>query len=160
MNIIISPYSTELQERPNAKNYPYWRELTGLLRLDGHNVIQIGLPNEKPIGANGYLFSYKLFEVASVVRKFDIFMSVDNFLPHLMNVYHQDKKGIVLFSRSDPKIYGYEQNYNILKSRDYLRPDQYGLWKDCEFLAESWHTAPEMMVIINDIIAKMFAKTA
>lgn len=157
MNILISPYSNELKERRNAKNYPHWRELVGLLRLHGHKVYQIGLPHEQPIGSDGFLTNYKLNNIKDLLTKFDMFMSVDNFFPHYVNLYRKDMKGFVIFSRSDPKIYGYRQNFNILKDERYLRPDQWGLWKDCEFLEESFYTASE---ILPQILDKIGSKTA
>jgi len=62
----------------------------------------------------------------------DTFISVDNFFPHFCNHYNL-KSGIVIFSKSDPKIFGYKQNKNLLKDVKYLRPDQFGLWDSCNY---------------------------
>jgi hypothetical protein len=45
-----------------------------------------------------------------------------------MNYYYKDTKpGLVIFTLSDPNIFGYKHNMNIVK-RECLRSDQYGMW--------------------------------
>jgi hypothetical protein len=36
----------------------------------------------------------------------------------------------VIWGISDPDIFGYDYNTNILKDRKYLRPDPFGTWKE------------------------------
>jgi hypothetical protein len=42
---------------------------------------------------------------------------------------HLGKPGIVLWSVSDPEIFGYPENLNLLKDRKYLRKDQFAVWE-------------------------------
>jgi len=42
-----------------------------------------------------------------------------------MNDCHSKQKGVVIFTVSDPEIYGQPYNENILKSKSYLRQNQY-----------------------------------
>lgn len=158
-NIIISPFSNvrKFNEKEpvifeNAKNFPYWRELVGLLRLEGYFTAQIGIPTEKYIGTNVFLNNKKLSELPTLIRSFDLWLSVDNFLPHLVHAMCPEKKGIVIFSRSDPKIFGYEENINLLKSRNYLRKDQYGYWWDCEFIKVAFPSAEYVFDIIKQYL--------
>ncbi len=134
MNIVISPWSAKLIkdgiERPNAKNYPYWRQLVALLRKDGHTVYQIGLGGERIIGANGFLFNQKFEDLKKLIINTHTWVSVDNFLPHFVNTECMQKPGFVVFGLSDPRIYGYSYNRNLLKSEEYLRPDQANMWFD------------------------------
>ncbi|MFA5050998.1 MAG: hypothetical protein WC499_02690 [Patescibacteria group bacterium] len=97
-----------------AKSYPYWEKFFELAK--GHEIKKI----------EGILpFS----EIVKMVNECDIWISIDSFLPHLC-AYHKLKRGVVLWSKSDPLIFGYEHNINLLKSREYLRPDTYGTWSD------------------------------
>jgi ADP-heptose:LPS heptosyltransferase len=68
--------------------------------------------------------------LAQLLREVDGFISVDNFFPHFAN-FHK-KSGVVLFGRSDPNIFGYPDNLNILKDRSLLRPQQFANWEDIE----------------------------
>jgi hypothetical protein len=131
--ILISPYSRKLRNnKENPKNYPYWKELIELLKEYDNNIVQIGVKGEIPLVLD-FRFDMRLEDIKRLVFSSDFWMSVDNFLPHLVNVRKVNKQGIVLWGPSDPLIYGYKSNINILKSRDCLRKDQFGIWEALDF---------------------------
>lgn len=152
LNVLISAWSNDKKwvngqsvEFMNPKNYPYWHEVVGLIRALGHHTVQIMVDGEKVIGANGILINTPLVELSRIVKNFDIWLSVDNFFPHLAACQAPEKHGIVIFSRSDPKIFGYEHNYNLLRSPVYLRNDQHGYWWDCEYIEEAFVSPDEVL---------------
>jgi hypothetical protein len=59
-----------------------------------------------------------------------------------------NKKGIVLFSQSDPKIFGHDSNINLLKNELYLRKNQYLWWEDIDSIKDSY-------VCPNDVIRQL-----
>jgi hypothetical protein len=132
MKIIISPYSQRLKDdKKNAKNYPYWNEVISSIKHNNH-ITQIGVSYETKLeGVHDFKTNLNFKQLEELVRSSDIWMSVDNFFPHFCNSI--GIRGIVIFSKSDPKIFGYPTNINLLKDRSYLRPDQFGLWNACEF---------------------------
>lgn len=139
MKIIISPYSKPLRNgKRNAKNYPYWNELVQLLCEAGHEITQIAVGGEKVIEYHSInvFTSLPYWDILTAVLTHDIFISIDNFFPHFCHYY--GKPGIVLFSRSDPKIFGYPENINLLKDSKYLRPDQFGLWESCDYIENAF----------------------
>lgn len=95
---------------PNAKAYPYWDELTGheIKVLEGKLSTQ---------------------EIIDLVNWSDVWVATDTFLQHFC-AYHKLKRGIVIWGKSDPKLFGYEHNINLLKDRKYLRRHQFLWWKD------------------------------
>jgi ADP-heptose:LPS heptosyltransferase len=130
--IIISPYSRifpgDKKESKNAKNYPYWKEVVALLKRD-FTIIQIGTDGEPRIEDIDDFYSGLSFnELKRLTRECDTWISVDNFFPHLANL--EVKRGVVIFGKSDPNIFGYMQNVNLLKDRKYLRPLQFKDWFD------------------------------
>jgi ADP-heptose:LPS heptosyltransferase len=133
MKIIISPYSRKLRNgNQNPKNYPYWQELVEKLNERGYDVIQIGVQDEVPIkGVIDVKYNLPLEELKALAIECYTFISVDNFFPHLMS--HTSKRGIVLWGRSDPKIFGYSQNINLLKDVKYLRSNQFDIWESIEY---------------------------
>lgn len=132
MRILISPYSQFLRNgKKNPKNFPYWSELITLLEQEGHEIIQIGLFNEGQLVRN-FKVDLTFKEVKKLLKEVDLFIAVDTFLPHMAHFYGK-KKGIVIFGRSDPKIFGYPENINILKDIKYLRPMQFDFWENVEF---------------------------
>lgn len=96
----------------NAKSYPYWDEL--LVLLKDHKVKEI--KGTIPIK-----------EIIDLVNWCDTWVTIDTFLQHLC-AFHKLKPGIVIWGKSDPIIFGYPHNINLLKSRDFLRKDQYVFW--------------------------------
>ena len=115
MRILIIKGTSKLPNgNRNAKEYPYWDKLLELLKE--HEIKEI----------NSILTSD---EIKELVNWSDIWISVDSFLPHFV-AYHRQKKGIVLWGKSDPLIFGYTSNINLLKDRKYLRTEQFRWWND------------------------------
>lgn len=150
-NIIISPYSRKLRnDNNNAKNYPYWEELVLELKKLNFFVIQIGIIGEDFIkGVDEFQFNKSLEEIEELLKNSELFISVDNFLPHL--AHSVGVNGVVIFSRSDPYIYGYKENANILKDRKYLREDQFGMWEHCEYIEDSFVSPSVIVSFIRSI---------
>src|ERR1043166_6746209 len=130
--ILISPYSKPLRNgKPNPKNYPYWEELVELLEKHTY-VIQVGGKGEELI--KGVKMDYigislralgKMISSA-LLNEIKLFISVDNFFPHMAHYYN--RQCVVLWGQSDPKLFGYSENINLLKDRKYLRPNQFDVW--------------------------------
>jgi ADP-heptose:LPS heptosyltransferase len=81
--------------------------------------------------------------LGELLSKCETWISVDNFFPHLANLY--GKKGIVLWGQSDPNIFGYQYNLNLLKSRSYLREKQFDIWEACEPKEDAFLTPQEVL---------------
>jgi hypothetical protein len=144
MKIIISPYPKKLRERstPHPKQYPFWKEL--VKSLEAFDIIQIGVEGEERLVEN-CKFNLPTKELIELTKDMDLFISVENFFPHFCNYNFKDKKGIVLFGRSDPDIFGYQQNSNLLVDRKFLRWDMMGPWEACEYQEEAF-VKPEIVV--------------
>jgi ADP-heptose:LPS heptosyltransferase len=152
MKILISPHSKPMRNgKSHPKVYPWWQELVDMMTEQGHEITQIGRHEEK-VYVTKFLPNLSFEEIEALVRQQDLWISVDNFLPHLCNAEKVMTKGIVIFGRSDPKIYGYFQNTNILKDRKYLRPDQFHIWEQCEYDEESFLKPKELMAVIQSVI--------
>ena len=75
-----------------------------------------------------------------------LFRSCDSFFQHLG--WDEGVPGIVLWSVSDPLIFGHPENVNLLKSREYLVPNQFLWWEDVEHKSERF-VEPE--IVINSL---------
>jgi ADP-heptose:LPS heptosyltransferase len=117
---------------PNAKSYPYWDELTG------HDIKVL----------EGKLSTQ---EIIDLVNWSDKWVSVDTFLPHFC-AYHKLKPGIVIFAKSDPEIFGYKHNINLLKDRKYLRAEQFKWWKDEPINKEAFVSIDILNGVLQDSI--------
>lgn len=153
MKIIVSPYAKKLREKdtPHPKNYPFWEELIVLLKKEGHEIIQIGVAGEKEL-VDKCQFNLPTPQLIEICKGADTFISVENFFPHFMHFnFKSEKKGIVLFAKSDPEIFGYPENINLLKDKKYLRWDQFGPWEATEFIKEAFVDPQTVMDALSKI---------
>ena len=126
--IIISPYSKKLMNgRENPKNYPYWSEL---IRFIDETIIQIGVEGETRL-VRDFRTNLPLNELRELLKQCRTWIGVDSFFQHL--AWLEGKKGIVLWSVSDPLIFGHPENINLLKSRSYLSEKQFLWWEDQKY---------------------------
>jgi len=116
--------------------------------LEGNQIEQIGVEGEERLVDITH-FNLPAKDLIEVTKDMDRFISVENFFPHFVNYNFPDKKGVVIFSKSDPEIFGYPQNINYLKDKQYLRWDQFGPWECTDFVPESF---PEPVDILNALI--------
>lgn len=145
--ILIAPFSKPLNiKQQNPKNYPYWQKLIELLKQK-YILTQIVYGNEPKLDTHFLINNPKFIELEHIMQDYDTWLSVDTYLQHIANFI--DKQGIVIWGQSDPLIFGYKNNLNLLKDRKYLRENQYGLWRDCEYNEEVF-MQPES--IYNEIV--------
>ncbi len=151
--VVISPYSKSmLNNEENPKNYPYWDEVVKGLKEHNIKIIQIGLNGELPIGADILIWDKSIKDLKELLLKTNTFISVDNFFPHLAELI--GKRGVVIFSQSDPEIFGYKENINLLKDRSYLRPLQFDSWSNAKFNKEAFVSPQEVISAVMSILGE------
>ena len=144
--ILISPYSKKLRSgKVNPKNYPYWKLLIGLLSAQGHHIVQVGIEGEEQLVPD-FVKTLSLQELRHFVRSCDTWISCDSFLQHLG--WDESKKGIVLWSVSNPKIFGHPENINLVKDPKYQVPNQFGWW---EFVDHNPEAFVEPQVVVDAV---------
>jgi len=126
--IMIAPFAAKLKNgKRNPKNYPYWEEVVELLKKEYSEIIieQIGVTGERVLnGISEITLNAPLNTVLlERVKSADVIITVESFLFHYCAYYGIDC--IVIWGQSDPNIFGYEYQTNILKSRKYLRKNQF-----------------------------------
>jgi hypothetical protein len=147
--IIISPFSRNLRSgKANAKNYPHWNQLIFLLKALDIHVIQIGIYGEQQLIADEQRFNLNPKELEILLQECDFWISVDNFFQHFAH-YHK-KPGIVIWGPSNPHIFGYGENFNILKAWDVLRPNQFDIWESAEHKPEIFPSADDIFYAIKE----------
>jgi ADP-heptose:LPS heptosyltransferase len=144
--VLISPFAQNLRNgKENPKNFPHWKELVALMQANDIKAIQIGAAKDKPVeGVTDFRQGLKLSQIKDLVNECDCWISVDSFLQH-MCAYYKLKRGIVIFAQSDPKIFGYTRNINLLKNKSYLRDKQFWLWEQCDYKQEAFVSAQEVL---------------
>jgi ADP-heptose:LPS heptosyltransferase len=125
--IIISPYSKKLLNgKNNPKNYPYWKELIELIK---EPIVQVGIEGEEQLVPD-FRKNLSLQELKILLKDCRTWISCDSFFQHLG--WNEKKYGIVLWSVSDPLIFGHAENINLLKDRNNLVENQFLWWEDTE----------------------------
>lgn len=153
--ILISPYSKKLRsKKTNPKNFPYWQIVVPLLVERGFQVVQVGIEGEDQLVPD-FRKNLSLNELRKLVRACDTWISCDSFLQHLG--WDEGKKGIVLWSVSDPIIFGHPENINLLKDRKYLAQNQFGWWEFVDHNPEAFVEPHLVVSAVNHILS--FDKT-
>ena len=147
MRILISPFSPKIAaDKPNPKDYPFWQQLIDLLVEQGHQVEQISVHGEKRLENTRQCHVSLSFENLEILlEQQDLWISVDNFFPHFIHTLQGAIPGIVLWGQSDPLLFGYEENYNLIKDRIHLRPSQYDVWTNTPYFTECF-VQPEVVI--------------
>ena len=141
--IIISPYAKKLlNDKENPKNYPFWNELIALI---DEPIVQIGIDGENPL-VDDFRPNLSLSELKGLIAQCRIWIGVDSFFQHL--AWSEKKPGIVLWSVSDPLIFGHPENNNLLKSRDNLAQNQFLWWDFIEHDKEKFVSPEEVIKFI------------
>jgi FkbM family methyltransferase len=125
--IIISPYS---RGDSHPKSYPYWTQLAPLLKTTGFRLVQIGVSGDPRLPmVDEFIENQSMREIERLIDGCRIWIGVDNFLQHLCHCRPVTPKGAVLWGLSNPALFGYDYNLNIVKDNGkYFRPDQFGIW--------------------------------
>jgi ADP-heptose:LPS heptosyltransferase len=138
--IIIHPYAKALiNGNRNPKNYPYWKELIALI---DEPIVQIGIEGEEQLVPD-FRRNMPIIELRQLIKDCHTWIAVDSFFQHL--AWSEGKTGIVLWSVSDPLIFGHSENTNLLKDRSYLASNQFLWWNLTEYNAEAF-IKPEEVV--------------
>ncbi len=144
--IIISPYSKALRNgKINPKNYPYWKEL---IRLIKEPIVQVGIDGEDQL-VDDFRKNLSLTELGNLVDQCRTWISCDSFFQHF--AWDRKKYGIVLWSVSDPNIFGHPENINLLKDRKHLVSNQFLWWENTKHDANKF-VAPE--IVLESLNAK------
>lgn len=130
VKIIIFPWAKALRNgQSNPKNYPWWQELIAKLQGLGHEIVQVGVEGEQQL-VDDFRKNLSIAELSELMRSADTWIGVDSFGQHLG--WDLGIRGMAIFGQSDPLIFGHPENVNVLKSRDYLRDQQFWWWEQAE----------------------------
>ena len=122
--IIISPYAKGLKSgKPNPKDYPFWKELIPMI---DQPIIQVGIEGEEQLVPD-FRKNLSLPALRALIQMCDAWISCDSFFQHL--AWDEGKPGVVLWSDSDPLIFGHPANINLLKDRSCLVENQFLWWE-------------------------------
>jgi ADP-heptose:LPS heptosyltransferase len=140
--LIIHPFAQKLLNgKENPKNYPYWEELVYELQKT-MRVVQIGVEGEKQL-VEDFRKNLPMVQLRQLVKECKTWIGVDSFFQHL--AWSEGKPGIVLWSVSDPNIFGHPENTNLLKDRSYLAPNQFLWWEQTEHNPEAFVKPKEVL---------------
>ena len=148
MKILIFPWAKKLRNGGNnPKNYPWWPKLIEQLKLLGHEIIQVGIGEEEQL-TEDFRKNLSFNELTQLVQSCDTWIGVDSFGQHLG--WSLNRKGIAIFGQSDPNIFGHPENINVLKSRDYLREQQFWWWEQAEYREDVFVEPEEIIKIFKE----------
>lgn len=152
--VVISPFSKKLRNgENNPKNYPHWQKVINLLKNEGIYVIQVGRSDqgETIFEANETQFDLSQKDLQKLVKTCDSWACVDNFFHHMCSLI-LDKPGVVVWGKSNPDIFGYSHNINLLKGKSYLRVKQFDIWEHEKYNPNCWVSPEKVFQSIVDLL--------
>ena len=145
--IIIAPYAQQLRNgKENPKNFPYWKKL---IEMIDEPIVQVGDSKEQQL-VKDFRPNLSLTELGKLVNECKTWISVDSFFQHFC--WDLKKPGIVIWSQSDPKIFGHEENINLLKDKKYLRLNQFHIWEQCEYNKDAFISPTQVLKHLTQFI--------
>ena len=142
--IIIHPFSKALPSgKVNPKNFPYWQTLISMI---DEPIVQIGVTGERQL-VDDFRCDLPIAKLRSLIQECRTWVGVDSFFQHLC--WTENKPGVVLWSVSDPLIFGHPENTNLLKDRCFLAPNQFLWWEATEFNIDSFLMPMEIIPYIQ-----------
>lgn len=150
MMVVISPYAKKLiSGKRNPKNYAYWGELLQLIPKDVH-IVQVGIDGEDQL-VDDFRVNLPVAELRKLLRECDTWISCDSFFQHLG--WDEGKRGIVLWSVSDPLIFGHPENINLLKDRSNLAENQFLWWEYVEHRSDRFVDPQEVFSALSEVLS-------
>jgi len=141
--ILIAPFAKPLVNgKNNPKNYPYWKEL--IAQID-ERIIQVGVDGEEQLVPE-FVKNLPIARLKELIAECRTWIGCDSFFQHL--AWDCGKPGVVLWSVSDPLIYGHPENINLLKDRSYLAPNQFLWWDFTEHNPDAFVKPEEVLKFI------------
>lgn len=143
MLILYAPFARKLRgtNEPSPKDYPWNQELVGLLSHE-NQIVQVGGNDDKQV-VQDFRKNLAFDQVSELIHSCETAICVDSYLQH--HCWFLDKKAIVLWGISDPLIFGHSMHLNLLKDRNFLRPNQFDLYYTNEYKPEAFVTPKEVM---------------
>src|SRR5438552_15181681 len=151
MTILLAPFARKapiLNGSGSPKNYPFARELVELLLNEGHVVIQVGGNDEEQI-ASDFRKGLPFNQVEELIQSCDTAICADSYLQH--HCWLVGKRAIVLWGVSDPLIFGHSTHINLLKGRDFLRPNQFDLYYSNQVNPEAFVSPQEVVDALKQL---------
>lgn len=142
--IIIAPYTQKLRTgRMNPKQYPFWKELVEMI---DEPIVQVGVEGEEQLVPD-FRKNLPISELRKLIQECRTWIGCDSFFQHL--AWDEGKPGIVLWSVSDPLIFGHPENINLLKGREHLVQNQFLWWEFVEHKNERFVNPTEVLAHLN-----------
>ena len=153
--IILSCWSKPLRNGSwNAKNpdKSWWERLVKLLKTKGYIIWQVLQGSEIKLKlVDRHLHDLDLWILGQNILTCAAWISPDNFFHHWALLQFK-KPGVVIWSQSDPTIFGHEGNVNLLKDPKYLRPKQFELWEAAVYDASAFIEPEEVVQAVEKLI--------
>jgi len=126
----------------HPKTYPFWEELVVELEKI-QPVVQLVRAGDKDLVAD-VRRTYSPVDMAELMTQCSCWVSIDTFIPKFSRFFN--KRGVVIFGPTDPLVFGFPENINLLKDRSYIRPDPDAPWGDDEV------NDPEKFVSVDVVV--------
>jgi len=132
--VLVSPFCRKMRNgQRNPKEYPWWPEVVQLLKEKEVDTEQLAVKDDPDlVGCTTRHNDLSATELRKIIEETNTWLSCDSFLPHFVNAYKL-KPGVVVWGKSDPRVFGYMSNKNLLRDERCLREHQFNFWEEEQY---------------------------
>jgi ADP-heptose:LPS heptosyltransferase len=141
--LLFAPFAARapsLKGQPSPKDYPYHGQLVSL--MGEYDIVQVGGTEDEQIVPD-FRTNLSFQELGDLILQSETGICVDSFLQHYY--WFLGRRAVVLFSVSDPLIFGHSENLNLLVDRRFLRRNQFDLYYLNDYKPEAF-SPPEQVI--------------
>lgn len=151
---LIAPFAVRLPDgRPNPKSPPisWWDPIVKSMLSSGVEIFHVCSAKDPGV-INGVkrVEDPTMDELEALVKGARFFVSVDTFLQHFASLH--GLRGVVVWSQSDPAIFGYSDNINVYRSKEYFRQYQFQTWSQTTYMEEAFPLTADVILAVQKFL--------
>lgn len=153
--VLLAPFAVRLPDgsvNPKSPPTSFWRPIVKHIQSLGYTVVHVSGYPEPSVGADESVVRPEIEDLERMLKNCAFFVSVDTFLQHLGNMV--GKRGVVVWSQSDPAIFGYPENINVFKDRKYFRKLQFQTWAQTPYMEEAFPSPGDVKKAVDAMSAE------
>jgi len=144
---------TKTNSAGKAKEWPFFEELISL--NPEVNFVEVLIEGQNPTKGAAAMYGTRK-EILQELKDSDMFISIDSWLQHLASM-QTDKLGLVIFSRSNPAIFGYPKFANVFENTKYFKSNPYEAWSPVDIMTEAF---PSIEIVQKTFLELLHIVTA
>lgn len=137
----------------NLKSYPYWGPVVRAIRDAGLSVTQLGVDGDTMLDVDEFLLNRPMGDLRDRIARATLALSVDTWLHHAAHAL--GVPAVVVWTVTDPLVYGYRSHTNLIGSGESLTANQFGfmdaMWAGMKSTPPAYVTPAQIVKAVLEV---------